>query len=569
MNYQQREVPLDYADLLDAVHGGVFPAERHWLDFKRELYARPAANGTPVKAKPKKEVHQELARDLASLAVRGGYLVFGVEEDKASHTFTVVDMPLPAHLDQTVDQVARDFVDPPLLVAPTLLTNPGNPGRGMMVIEVAESPDAPHMVGRIYYGRSETGKVKLADDEVERLILRRGRVGQRLEAAMADTLAADPESGTEAAHFYLTAVPTQGWPGMLLDYTRDPAAHRHFMTTANGWHNAIARADTGQRSDGAAQIAFGSLIDTRRGQRPRGAWFYNYPQSPPDRRLGMPRRALALDDDGTVRFTDMAAGSLLDGRHPAVAERMQVGYPGGTLHSGSVIYDANMWWETLDLVRLIGWIAESHSYSGNWLVGAELTRMRGRRSSAWGTSECDTDQLAATSRATTRQLLEQPREVASALLRPLFRDIGSEKALEQLDTLRGSAMTTTAETSDVGVPAGDSIGRCKRAGCGRPLPPSDQAGHGSSAARTAVSGTTTRSAARQPSRHRLRLAERRPPSPGWRRCCPRRPGWPLPHRPTSPRPNPGGSQRRWPRPRQAADEPRQKRRRGRAGRRSS
>jgi hypothetical protein len=37
--------------------------------------------------------------------VRGGYLIF-VEEDKASHTFTftVVDMPLPAHLDQTIDR---------------------------------------------------------------------------------------------------------------------------------------------------------------------------------------------------------------------------------------------------------------------------------------------------------------------------------------------------------------------------------------------------------------------------------------------------------------------------------
>jgi len=83
---------------------------------------------------------------------------------------------------------------------------------------------------------------------------------------------------------------------MLLGYTRDPAAHRHFMTTANGWHNAIARADDGQRGHISAQIAFGSLIDTRRGQRPCGAWFSNYPQSLPDRRLGSPRRALALDE---------------------------------------------------------------------------------------------------------------------------------------------------------------------------------------------------------------------------------------------------------------------------------
>ena len=431
MNYQQRHVPLNYADLLSAVRNGEFPAERHWLDFKRELYPRPAPGGTPAKAKPKSEVHKELARDLASLAVHGGYLIFGVEEDKVAHAFTVVDMPLPAHLDQTVDQVARDFTTPPLLVTPTLLPNPANLGQGMMVTEVAESPDAPHMVGGIYYGRSETGKVQLADDEVERLILRRGRADQRLQEAMTGTLAADPEPGTEAGHFYLSAVPTQGWPGMLLDYTRNPAAHRNFMTTANGWHNTIARADSGQRDD--KPIAFEQLMDARRGQRPRGAWFINYPQNPPDRRLGGSRRTLGLDDDGTVRFIDMAAGSLPDGMHPAVAERIHMGFPGGTLHHVSVIYDVAIWWETLDLVRLVGWIAESCGYPGGWLLGAELGRMRGRRSSAWSTYECDAEQLTATSRATTRQLLDRPREVASALLRPLFRDIGSEAVLDQLE----------------------------------------------------------------------------------------------------------------------------------------
>ncbi|MGH3182111.1 MAG: AlbA family DNA-binding domain-containing protein, partial [Streptosporangiaceae bacterium] len=325
MNYQQRHVPLDYTGLLNAVHGGEFPAERHWLDFKRELYPRPPANGMPAKAKSKKEVHEELARDLASLAVRGGYLVFGVEEDKASHTFTVVDMPLPAHLDQTVDQVARDFIDPPLLVVPTLLTDQGNPGHGMMVVEVAESPDAPHMVGGIYYGRSETGKVKLTDAEVERLILLRGRADQRLQTAMADTLTADPEPGTQEGHFYFTAVPTQGRPDILLGYTRDTRAHSSFMSTATNWRNAIARADGSQRGNPAKPIAFEQMAEARRGQKPRGAWFYNYPRDPPALRLGTVRRTLGLDDDGTVRFIDMAAGSLPDGLHPAVAERMRMG----------------------------------------------------------------------------------------------------------------------------------------------------------------------------------------------------------------------------------------------------
>jgi hypothetical protein len=431
VNYQQRDVPLSYTDLLNAIQEGVFPSERHWLDFKRELYTRPMANGTPVKPKPKNEVHQELARDLASLAVRGGYLIFGVEEDKASHAFTVVDMPLPAHLDQTVDQVGRDLITPVLLVTPTLLPNPDDPAQGMMVIEVAESPDAPHMVGGTYYGRSETGKVKLTDDDVERLILRRGRTDQRLQSAMADTLSADPEPGSEAGHLYLTAVPTQGWSDMLLDYTRDRSSTGRFTTTATQWSNVIAQADRGLRDTNSVPIAFGSLVDNRRSQRPRGAWFLNYPLSPPERRLGAPRRALGLDDDGTVRFIDMVAGSLPDGMDQSVAERATPGWPAGSRFS--VSDDLVVWWETLDLVRLIGQISESCGYVDGWLLGAELGNMRGRRSSEWGANECDTDKLTSTSRAVARQMLGRPHEVASALLRPMFRDLGSERVLEQLE----------------------------------------------------------------------------------------------------------------------------------------
>lgn len=112
---------------------------------------------------------------------------------------------------------------------------------------------------------------------------------------------------------------------------------------------------------------------------------------------------------------------------------MNAGYLGGTLHNGSVVYDVKAWWEALDLVRLVGRLAESRSYCGSWLLGAELTRMLGRTSSAWGSSRCDAYQLTATSRATTRQILNQPRKVVSGLLRPLFRDIGSERVLDELE----------------------------------------------------------------------------------------------------------------------------------------
>jgi hypothetical protein len=68
---------------------------------------------------------------------------------------------------------------------------------------------------------------------------------------------------------------------MLLRYTRDRAAHHSFLTTATEWRNDIARADGAQRRNPPKPIAFERLMDYRRGQRPRGAWFANYPLYPP------------------------------------------------------------------------------------------------------------------------------------------------------------------------------------------------------------------------------------------------------------------------------------------------
>jgi hypothetical protein len=98
--------------------------------------------------------------------------------------------------------------------------------------------------------------------------------------------------------------------------------------------------DDMQRGDEAAAIvAFDNLTDVRRSQRPRGARFYSYPLSTPDRRLGIPRCALGLDDDGTVRFIDIAAGSLPDGMDQSAAERRNSGWPVGSEYTASVIYD--------------------------------------------------------------------------------------------------------------------------------------------------------------------------------------------------------------------------------------
>jgi hypothetical protein len=115
-----RSVPLTYRELAAALQAGVFPRERSWIDFKRRLYPEGADAGD---GPARERASLELAKDLASMAVLGGYLVYGVKEDKARHLFEVDDMQLPVGLHETVDAVARDRITPPLSVVPTLAPN--------------------------------------------------------------------------------------------------------------------------------------------------------------------------------------------------------------------------------------------------------------------------------------------------------------------------------------------------------------------------------------------------------------------------------------------------------------
>jgi hypothetical protein len=295
-----------------------------------------------------------------------------------------------------------------------------------MVVEVPESPDAPHMVGGIYYGRSETGKVQLDDEAVERLILRRGKADELLRAAMATTVRLDPEPDTEPTHLYFSAVPTQGWPNMLLKHTRDHQARMNFISFTTDLVNMFANQDT-DRPDGRA---FGQLQDARRGQDPRGATFHNYPLN--GEAWGAARRLIGIEDNGTVRLIDLAAGTRRDGDHPGAAELRERGYSAPPPSGSPVVYDTQLWWYALDMVRLVGRLSEHHDYHASWLLGAELRPTLDRRSSLRSGAECDTDELSSTYRVSVRRLLDEPREVAAELLRPLFRDLGSETELDRL-----------------------------------------------------------------------------------------------------------------------------------------
>ena len=283
-----------------------------------------------------------------------------------------------------------------------------------------------------YYSRLETSKTQLSDNEVERPILQRGLTDQHLASAMAQTVVADPEPQAENPHFYFTAVPTQAPAGMLLDYTRDRTTQFRFINDApNLWGRQFAAQDTGTSRDPRLEVVFASMLESYRSMNPRGAWFQNH-NTGPEHGLGISRRRVGLDDDGTIRFIDLAAGSMPNGVHPAAAELRGLAPTAGTLYNSAEVYHTPICWYTLDMVRLVNGLAQTHDYDGGWLFGVSLGNLKG-----WSESRSigplpDDGQLSATCRATAAEIADKPRWVAAELLRPLMRDLSAEALLDQL-----------------------------------------------------------------------------------------------------------------------------------------
>jgi hypothetical protein len=410
-----RSVPLTYRELASAIQAGVYPRERTWIDFKRRLYPEgdDAADGAA-----REKVSQELARDMASMAELGGFLVYGVKEDKAKHTFSVDEMSLPVGLHETVDAVARDRITPTLTVVPTLVPNPENGTTGFLVVEIPESPDSPHMTDFTYWGRSETGKVRLSDDRVEQLILARARRSERLSQEMQATLDVDPITGDrqEVSHFYFTAVPTRSWPDMHSQYTSDPQSRMRLLQRCSNLAYDLRRADGDQRP----AIAYAALSTHRRTQRVAAGWVQTWPGKPGE---GPGYRTVGVDDDGPIRYINLGAASA----HNIDPDT-------------KLVHEAQLLHETMDMIRLVTALSDDAGYVGGWLLGIQLNRLSGHVSQLAdpfvGGRQApavpfDAPGYSASTRASALELRDKLQVITGRLMRKLLRGRGTEWLLSQ------------------------------------------------------------------------------------------------------------------------------------------
>ena len=117
--------------------------EGEQIDFKRDL---PLPTAEPRGDSELRVRTLELAKDIAAMANgRGGQLIYGVrdEDDRAVEVVGVGDLS-DGVMARRIRQVAFNHVYPPIQVACVAVT--GGEGLSVLVVEMAESTDAPHLV---------------------------------------------------------------------------------------------------------------------------------------------------------------------------------------------------------------------------------------------------------------------------------------------------------------------------------------------------------------------------------------------------------------------------------------
>lgn len=415
------DVPKGYLELVAAIAQGVYPAERRVLEFKRILVG---AKGT------RDEDWDEFAKDAASMAVYGGTLVYGVAEDKKQRTFVPSPIELPQGIAQTLDHVVASRVDPRPYIMTHLLPLPDDESMGFIVVEIPASQDAPHQVGGCYYGRSDTGVIRLSDVDVERLIRAREATEARLVREIAETRSRDliPESERQVGHFYLTAIPSRAPRDLFLRLVGDQQARSALVRASLELGDRLLARDRGQRAPTSV------LRDLKSpGYGSGTGWLEAWEESSQE---GKGQR-LWIDHDGAVRYIYREATSDASGRSPRSLAAERAGGSASARPVAAGIYDAELFWLTHDLLAFVGELSDSAKYSGTWLLGVVLDRAKGCISHGYryavetgrlfsAGNPFDKDEYTRTTQATLGELQDQTRAVAERLMWPLLMALGTE-----------------------------------------------------------------------------------------------------------------------------------------------
>ena len=400
-------MPAGEGALRAAFAGGLLE-ERNWCELKAKL-------GEPTKGN-----NTEAAKDMASLAVDGGTLIYGIDEAAPGgdplHPFDVGGLP------ERVGQIAALRIDPPLVVECTTVYHDREAGKGYLLVHVPASPLAPHQVDGRYYGRDDKSKRALSDPEVERLFRRRERWHEGVAGLLADVVAEDRfGTGQRYPHFFLVGRPVTprdemarrivgdpGWQTQVIALQRAVRTDQGVRDILTAWYPGHEIEPLLARLRGQFKTADGVLLTT-------AAVAGRQPQQMPEEFTD----ELEVRVDGEIRFYSSHMGE--PGQSP-----QGVTSPG--LYLEAVVTAVR------ELLAITLEISRRTGYAGMWDLGAAVTGIAGARVAPWvktmsapfifATGYTRNDYHRGT-RASTAELEQVPGAVAERLLGSLIRGLNA------------------------------------------------------------------------------------------------------------------------------------------------
>lgn len=353
---------------------------------------------------------EAIAQTIASLAIDGGLFIIGIAEEKdESGTKRLIPKPLGLEgLSEKVDQIARNSIDPPMTVRSYAIASETEENLGYFVIDVEPSPEAPHMAYNKYYGRGETTKHALSNNEVLRHHALRQQQGNRGMELLDIELDRDylKPSQSRFGHIYFIAEPLAPVSQSGLARLQETREIKTIINTSHPDAPWISLAPssasaTKQRGNG---IAFVSRAADGDGRQPN-----------PEVNDQALREASLLDVEvtsgGGIRVY-LGCGTVQKRDSEYIDDELVVAY-------------------TLSLVEWVRELSQEMSYNGPWILGARVTKTRGKRSASLAGmmhshgGALDDDDYTRVTTATTRQVQDESTSVAKTLFGDLIRVLGS------------------------------------------------------------------------------------------------------------------------------------------------
>ena len=396
--------PRSEADLEAAIQQQLL-RESHVFDVKK--HPPPAAK------------NRDIAIDLASFAVNGGKILFGISQSVSSGP-TSLNPFSTAGLPERLDQIARGgAIDPPLRIRCVDIASDHQPGLGYLLVVIPPSPDAPHMVDGRYRYRSDRTNAVMSDAEVRRVADLRARRKADVAAILQAEVERDPTNSSlrTQGHLFIVAQPLLGAPDLLARAIR-----------SRDWRSWLQGAFQQQVMSLVARVGAPDLFREAQTISSRlDGWAIGTYEMGEDRRL-RPNGSLPIHEDSLLDLEIRDDGSL----HLFCA-RASFDWP----PRGPTIFHALVVGLTRRVVRAAIAVVAQTDYQGDWGFGLAIRGLGNASVDRGPISGMNPRRIGSydeTMTAAYEQLMAAPDQVVQQLLARFFRGLGH---LDEVPGLEG------------------------------------------------------------------------------------------------------------------------------------